>query len=188
MQIHLLESTSPDPLQRQFGTHKFRLCMMVLSELRGTYYGANVMYKLFERAEAKLQENRSSNSNSAPRASVRRQSENSVLLTPEPSTSSGLQSDGIDTYSNLFGPHMDVLNANNFMWNQLDMTWLGMSDLDSFVANNGGLLQDGFWQGDTQRMNQGQLENEIHQNYAINELLSLEEFNNQCLYTAQPRQ
>jgi hypothetical protein len=55
MQIHLLESTSPTALSRRYGSHKFQLGLMVLSELRSTYCGANAMYGLFERAQARIQ-------------------------------------------------------------------------------------------------------------------------------------
>ena len=55
MQIHLIELSSPTPLFRRFGNHKFQLCMMILSELRSTYWGADAVYKLFEHALARVQ-------------------------------------------------------------------------------------------------------------------------------------
>ena len=55
MQMHLIEVASPTPLFRRFGNHKFQLCMMVLSELRSTYWGADAVYKLFEHAQTRTQ-------------------------------------------------------------------------------------------------------------------------------------
>lgn len=54
MQIHLLDCKSPTPSVRRLGHHKLDLCMMVLSELRETYWGADFTYKMFDRARAKL--------------------------------------------------------------------------------------------------------------------------------------
>lgn len=56
MQIHLLDCKSPSSLFRQLGDLKLRLCMMILSELRDTYWGADFAYKMFQRAQAKLSE------------------------------------------------------------------------------------------------------------------------------------
>jgi hypothetical protein len=59
MQIHLSDCKSLNPLIRGLGVNKLQLCMLVLSELRETYWSAGVMYRLFERAQCIL-------SNSAP--------------------------------------------------------------------------------------------------------------------------
>jgi hypothetical protein len=56
MQIHLLDCKSPVSLFRQLGNLKLQLCMMILSELRDTYWGADFAYRMFERARAKLSE------------------------------------------------------------------------------------------------------------------------------------
>ena len=56
MQIHLLDCKSPNSLFRQLGNLKLQLCMMILSELRDTYWGADFSYRMFERAQAKLSE------------------------------------------------------------------------------------------------------------------------------------
>jgi hypothetical protein len=68
--MHLLESTSPTVLARRLGLHKFQLCMMVLSELRLTYWGADAMYRLFERAQQKLQERQNLVSASSSNTSI----------------------------------------------------------------------------------------------------------------------
>ena len=57
MQIHLIESkSSVGRLLKKFSSYKFQLYMMVLSELRNNYWGAEVAYHLFEQAEAKLRD------------------------------------------------------------------------------------------------------------------------------------
>ena len=54
MQIHLLELLSPSSLSRRYGRLKFELCMLVLSEIGETYWGADYTYRFFERAQAKI--------------------------------------------------------------------------------------------------------------------------------------
>lgn len=54
MQIHLFDCKSSNSLTRGFGQNKLQLCMLVLQELRETYWGADFMYRLFEHARLKL--------------------------------------------------------------------------------------------------------------------------------------
>ncbi|KAL3483419.1 hypothetical protein BJX62DRAFT_220306 [Aspergillus germanicus] len=54
MQIHLIDCKSSNPFTRKFAASKLELCMLVLSELRHTYWGADFTFKLFEKARAKL--------------------------------------------------------------------------------------------------------------------------------------
>lgn len=56
MQIHLFDCKSSSLLLRRVGNHKLDFCMLVLSELRETYWGADFTYLLFERAQKKLSE------------------------------------------------------------------------------------------------------------------------------------
>jgi hypothetical protein len=55
MQIHLYECRSSRPLVHNLAWSKLGVCMMVVSELRETYWGANFALKLFEAAKAMLQ-------------------------------------------------------------------------------------------------------------------------------------
>ncbi|KAK1238144.1 hypothetical protein MKX08_002723 [Trichoderma sp. CBMAI-0020] len=54
MQIHLYDCKSANPLIRGLAENKLQLHMLVLSNLRGTYWSADVMYRLFERAQTIL--------------------------------------------------------------------------------------------------------------------------------------
>jgi hypothetical protein len=54
MQIHLFECKSTVPLRRGLGKNKLNLCMLVLTQLRSTYWSASVIYRLFERAQIML--------------------------------------------------------------------------------------------------------------------------------------
>lgn len=54
MQIHLYDCKSSNSLTRGLAENKLQLHMLVLSNLRGTYWGADVMYRLFERAQTIL--------------------------------------------------------------------------------------------------------------------------------------
>lgn len=51
MQIHLFDCKSANTLIRGLAENKLQLHMLVLSNLRGTYWSADVMYRLFERAQ-----------------------------------------------------------------------------------------------------------------------------------------
>lgn len=62
MQIHLFDCKSTNPLRRGLGKNKLNLCMLVLSQLRETYWSASVIYRLFERAQAMLEKSKSSSS------------------------------------------------------------------------------------------------------------------------------
>lgn len=54
MQIHLSDCKSSDRLLSSLGTGKLNLCMLVLSNIRDTYWSASVMHRLFERAQSIL--------------------------------------------------------------------------------------------------------------------------------------
>ena len=54
MQIHLFDCKSTVLLRRGLGSNKLSLCMLVLSQLRDTYWSASVIYRLFERAQLML--------------------------------------------------------------------------------------------------------------------------------------
>ncbi|KAL7920603.1 hypothetical protein ACQKWADRAFT_297968 [Trichoderma austrokoningii] len=51
MQIHLYDCKSANALVRGLAENKLQLQMLVLSNLRETYWSADVMYRLFERAQ-----------------------------------------------------------------------------------------------------------------------------------------
>ncbi|KAI5460766.1 fungal-specific transcription factor domain-containing protein [Mariannaea sp. PMI_226] len=54
MQIHLLDCKSSNALVRQFASQKLQICMLALSELRDTYWGADFVFEIFQRAQSKL--------------------------------------------------------------------------------------------------------------------------------------
>ncbi|KUJ13906.1 uncharacterized protein LY89DRAFT_590938 [Mollisia scopiformis] len=61
MQIHLFDCKSSVPLRRGLGKNKLSLCMLVLSQLRDTYWSASVIFRLFERAQTMLDKSKSNN-------------------------------------------------------------------------------------------------------------------------------
>ena len=50
LQVHLLHSVSPRKSVQYLGCHELDLCMMVVNELKVTYFGAEILYRLFTRA------------------------------------------------------------------------------------------------------------------------------------------
>ncbi|KAI5458208.1 fungal-specific transcription factor domain-containing protein [Mariannaea sp. PMI_226] len=55
MQIHLLESTSSNPVRHQMGKHNLALCMLAMRELRKVYVSAEAIFSLFETAQDKIE-------------------------------------------------------------------------------------------------------------------------------------
>ncbi|SCO26725.1 probable cutinase transcription factor 1 beta [Fusarium fujikuroi] len=50
LQMHLLHSVSPRKLVHRLGCHRLDMCMMVIQEIKVTYFGAEILYRLFTRA------------------------------------------------------------------------------------------------------------------------------------------
>ncbi|KAE9362543.1 hypothetical protein N431DRAFT_391777 [Stipitochalara longipes BDJ] len=158
MQIHLIELSSPTPLFRRFGKHKFQLCMMVLSELRSTYWGADAVSKLFEHALARVQKPDSLANNSRKAA---RSDSNAALLpqTPASVVFAPTQHDIGE------GDLQSFYNSDGFMWDENNP----FSIVSDEVRQQFTSLE---WE-----QNNGPT-NLLH---GINSLLSLEQFNSQCL-------
>lgn len=68
MQIHLFDCKAESTLLRNHGKNKLDLCLLVLSEMRNTYWSASVIYRLFSKAQKILEE--SSSRSSKPGHSV----------------------------------------------------------------------------------------------------------------------
>jgi hypothetical protein len=66
MQIHLFDCKSAVSLRRGLGKNKLSLCMLVLSQLRDTYWSASVIFRLFERAQVMLDKSKSTHDASTP--------------------------------------------------------------------------------------------------------------------------
>lgn len=117
MQIHLIEfKSSVGALSRSFSSHKFQVYMMVLSELRENYWGAEVAYGLFEQAEAKLN-NRSENHQTKATISDKLTSDNVgnpttdiPPLTPESASLSNSQTQPALSEDYLFDPENFLLD------------------------------------------------------------------------------
>lgn len=54
MQVHLLNSTSAKPLVATMGRHSLDICMLVADELRKTYFGAELVHRLFSLAKTQI--------------------------------------------------------------------------------------------------------------------------------------
>jgi hypothetical protein len=158
MQIHLIELSSPTPLFRRFGNHKFQLCMMILSELRSTYWGADAVSKLFEHALARVQKP-DSPTNSSHKAA--RSDSNTVPLqqTPAsvafPPTQHDISTGDLQSYS----------NPDWFMWDENNPFSIVPDEVSQQFTSLG-------WE-----------QNNGSTNFldGINSVLSLEQFNSQCL-------
>jgi hypothetical protein len=54
MQMHLFACKSDSVFHRQMGQHKLQACMLFLRELRESHWAADVVVRLFQRAESVL--------------------------------------------------------------------------------------------------------------------------------------
>ncbi|KAF5241567.1 hypothetical protein FANTH_9078 [Fusarium anthophilum] len=138
MQIHLSDCKSTKALIRALATHKMQLCMLVLSNLRVTYWSADVMYKLFDRAQKILDKTRASQSSSSdlsdPQphlAASAQQSTNTGLVEPQAHTlmDNQCQSDGL------------LMTDLNVMPQDTEQLWYSVSPQFSNVDQ---LLSPGF--------------------------------------------
>ncbi|KAH8125663.1 fungal-specific transcription factor domain-containing protein [Trichoderma asperelloides] len=58
MQVHLLNSTSAKPLVQRMGHHNLEFCLIVAEELRRTYFGAEILYRMFSYARKQILDRR----------------------------------------------------------------------------------------------------------------------------------
>ncbi|KAM0449428.1 hypothetical protein ACHAO4_007446 [Trichoderma viride] len=58
MQVHLLNSTSAKPLVQRMGHHNLEFCLVVAEELRRTYFGAEILYRMFSYAGKQIRDRR----------------------------------------------------------------------------------------------------------------------------------
>ncbi|KAJ5214910.1 hypothetical protein N7468_010589 [Penicillium chermesinum] len=79
MQIHLFDCKAGNALQANLGQNKLQLCMLILDNLRDTYWSAGVMFRLFDRAQKILL---SQGNDSGPLAS--RNLDSPSMATPAP--------------------------------------------------------------------------------------------------------
>jgi hypothetical protein len=164
MQMHLLESTSPTALSRRYGSHKFQLGMMVLSELRSTHWGADAMYRLLEHAQARLQSQQQKNLSSSNLSG----DVNLVPLTPDSTIH------GQDRPENHPTGLERLLDPEVFMWD-LTNPFTIMPEVDlgqNTVSMRGGGGLDWGRDSDSGSVNAG---------FDINSPMSFEQFSSQCL-------
>lgn len=113
MQIHLIQLSSHTPLFRRLGSHKFELCMIVLSELRNTYWGADTMYKLFEHALARVQKQ---NHPAGDTSNASTTEANAAPLPPTPDSvalSQGAYDVGASNLNTFYDPDGMIWDENN---------------------------------------------------------------------------
>ncbi|KAI8658079.1 Zn(2)-C6 fungal-type domain-containing protein [Fusarium keratoplasticum] len=112
MQIHLLNSTSRKPLIAAMGRNSLDMCMLVSDELRKTYFGAELIYRLFSQAMSHLthrkkQRDSTGNSQSA---------DSSNLQIPAAQNSVNATSDHDSSFAGLEG----ILNGTDFYLMEAD--------------------------------------------------------------------
>jgi hypothetical protein len=191
MQIHLLESTSAaSPLSRNFGSHKLQLCMMVLSELRSRYLGADLAYRLFEQAEAKLHGHRGPHQRNPQTNDVTTNNNlvnpatSIVPLTPDSSTSQMKPAETQQAYSDNIS-----FDPEKFIFDPFALS--SMVDLGSCSGFDPALvLEDGDGRGDLGTAASQQnlsSDTDLSLDCGINSFLTAEEFNFQYLDMAQQR-
>ncbi|KAJ5517122.1 Transcription factor [Penicillium freii] len=54
LQIHLLNTTSEKQLVQRIGRHNLKFCMIVIEELKSVYFGAEILSRIFTKAESQI--------------------------------------------------------------------------------------------------------------------------------------
>ncbi|KAK6211252.1 fungal specific transcription [Colletotrichum tabaci] len=115
---HLLHASSAEKAARQLGWHYLALCMMAVEELRKTYFGAEILFKLFTRAQEKMQSQNSSRAVLSRAVSVaespRRNAHQPRALSPPPPNTTWTAGGS----SSLASP------ADNIMAENYDVEWI----------------------------------------------------------------
>ncbi|KIV95672.1 hypothetical protein PV10_03296 [Exophiala mesophila] len=97
MQLHLYDCKSTRQLVRKFARSKLSECMMIVSELRNTYWGADFTWRLFETAQAIL-DSQISGEESLPARDER----SSTINLPKDSEDAACQDQGPFSFDDLF--------------------------------------------------------------------------------------
>lgn len=58
LQVHLIDSTSSKSLVQRMGCHNLELCMIVIEELRTIYFGAEILFRMFTKAQRQIRNQR----------------------------------------------------------------------------------------------------------------------------------
>ncbi|OBR12969.1 C6 transcription factor [Colletotrichum higginsianum IMI 349063] len=115
---HLLHASSAEKAARQLGWHYLALCMMAVEELRKTYFGAEILFKLFTRAQEKMQSQNSSRAVPSRAGSVaespRRNTDQPRALSPPP----------LNTTWTAGGSSSLASPADNIMAENYDVEWI----------------------------------------------------------------
>lgn len=78
IQIHLLEATSSNLLARRLAQNQLDLCMIVLTELRETYWAADFLSQLFSNVRKRLDAR-----NETTTTTTEHESDRAIVMTPE---------------------------------------------------------------------------------------------------------
>lgn len=180
MQIHLSEYASPNPLARRLGRHKLEFLMIVLSELRGTYWGANFWYALFDRALAKLSDHQR-------KAHITASSEdNNVNSDTAPFSQTAELTGGIVSDEHQIAgsdKSLDgLLDPNLYVWDSTDPFNFSFEDRE---MNSTTLHPSAGPEYGADGTSQGLMSPDMMDSLGLNSLLSFDEFNERCLELAQ---
>lgn len=123
MQTHLYSSTSIKPLIKRMGLHHLELCMIVTDELRRTFCGANMVYRMFSNAQQYIR----TREGTAELPSFQREHSQDPITEPEASVS-------LLTSRDANGLH--PRDVSTVMWTPFDrmglekyLIWVGSMDL-----------------------------------------------------------
>jgi hypothetical protein len=109
MQIHLLEATSSNLLARRLAQNQLELCMIVMTELRETYWAADFLSRLFSNVRTKLDARNKTTTTTSEHESGR-----AIVMTPERTNSEKESSLSEEPISNgLFLPNEFLSNGWN---------------------------------------------------------------------------
>ncbi|KAJ9490820.1 hypothetical protein VN97_g2456 [Penicillium thymicola] len=104
LQIYLVDSTSTKSLVRRMGIHNLELCMVVIEELKTTYFGAEILFRMFTKAQSQVRNRRVAAAAAAGKD----------VYQPSSNADAGIVTDVAD---GVYPNNMEVLDVFSVAWN-----------------------------------------------------------------------
>lgn len=105
LQVYLVDSTSTKSLVRRMGIHNLELCMVVIEELKTTYFGAEILFRMFTKAQSQVGNRRVAAAAAAAGKDVHQSSSNA---------DAGIVTDVAD---DVYPNNMEALDVFSVAWN-----------------------------------------------------------------------
>ena len=183
MQIHLLElKSSVGRLSRDFSSHKLHLCLIVLQELKGNYWGADTAFRFFEQAQKKILDNGVHGKKKVNNANSNSGNQTINLIPPMPNSPNMAEIEQMCSIDWNFDPADFTFDPFVLGWMSNGEPYGGfptatpLQDMNGRENARAEIRQDGLSSN-----------NDRNSGFGINSFLTAEELDRVCLAITQPR-